>query len=56
MLQVIDSDAHVIEPPGLWKDYVEPAFRSRAPRPVRDENGRFCYVVDDTYMMHQQIG
>ncbi|MFQ5514292.1 MAG: amidohydrolase family protein [Myxococcota bacterium] len=48
---VIDSDAHVIEPPGLWKDYLKARFRVRAPRPIVDERGGFCYDVDGTRIM-----
>jgi hypothetical protein len=45
--RVVDADGHVIEPPQLWGQYLEPRFRRRAPRPQRDENGKFGYVVDD---------
>ncbi len=31
--QIIDADAHVIEPPDLWLKYLEPAFRDFAPTP-----------------------
>jgi predicted TIM-barrel fold metal-dependent hydrolase len=48
---VVDADGHVIEPPQLWGQYLEPRFRRRAPRPQRDENGRFGYVVDDRFIM-----
>ena len=48
---VVDADGHVIEPPQLWAEYLEPRFRRRAPRPQRDENGKFGYVVDDRYLM-----
>lgn len=48
---VIDADGHVIEPPQLWGEYLEPRFRRRAPRPQRDENGKLGYVVDDRYIM-----
>jgi predicted TIM-barrel fold metal-dependent hydrolase len=34
---VIDADAHQIEPSEIWAEYIDPAFRSRAPR---NENGR----------------
>ncbi|MGH7326020.1 MAG: amidohydrolase family protein [Candidatus Rokuibacteriota bacterium] len=27
--RVMDSDLHVIEPPGLWEDYLDPKFRGR---------------------------
>lgn len=30
--RVISADSHVIEPPNLWLDHIEPAFRQRAPR------------------------
>ena len=33
-LRIIDSDAHVIEPHELWTDYLDPALRHLAPRPV----------------------
>jgi predicted TIM-barrel fold metal-dependent hydrolase len=48
---VVDADGHVIEPPGLWAEYLPRRFHARMPRPARDENGRFGYVVDDTFVM-----
>ena len=30
--RVIDSDIHLLEPAGLWDEYLDPAFRDRAPR------------------------
>ena len=35
----IDADGHVLEPPGLWEEYIDPAFRDRALRVILDENG-----------------
>ena len=35
-VRIISSDSHVIEPPTLWTDYIESAFRERVPRVVRD--------------------
>ncbi len=32
MSQVIDCDSHVLEPPNLWKEYLEPKYRDRAIR------------------------
>ncbi len=29
--RIIDADRHVIEPIGMWKEYLEPAFREHAP-------------------------
>jgi len=48
---VIDSDGHVIEPPGMWREYLPARLHARAPRPTTDENGRFGYVVGDTFVM-----
>jgi predicted TIM-barrel fold metal-dependent hydrolase len=48
---VADADGHVIEPVGLWEQYTERKYHSRLPRPILDENGLFCYVVDDTLLM-----
>jgi uncharacterized protein len=39
MNRVIDADGHIGEPPALWEEYVEPAFRQRMPRIVQDEDG-----------------
>lgn len=35
----VDADGHVLEPPDLWETYLEPEFRDRALRIVRDEHG-----------------
>jgi uncharacterized protein len=37
---VIDSDGHILEPLDLWTKYMEPAYRSRAPKVERDETGK----------------
>jgi predicted TIM-barrel fold metal-dependent hydrolase len=29
--RIIDADRHVVEPMGMWREYLEPAFRPRAP-------------------------
>ena len=36
---IIDADAHVYEPPGVWQDRVPAALRSRAPRVTRTSEG-----------------
>jgi len=48
---VVDADGHVIEPPGLWQEYVPKTHRSRAPRPSFDENGLFCYAAGDVLLL-----
>ena len=35
----VDADGHILEPPDLWETYIDPAFRDRALRIVRDERG-----------------
>ncbi len=35
----VDADGHVLEPPDLWENYIDPAHRDRALRIVTDENG-----------------
>ena len=37
---VIDSDGHILEPLTLWKDYLDPAYRDRAPKLVIDTDGK----------------
>jgi predicted TIM-barrel fold metal-dependent hydrolase len=48
---VIDADGHVIEPIGLWREYTPRKYHARLPRPVTDDSGLFCYMVDDVYVM-----
>jgi hypothetical protein len=33
---VVVADGHILEPLNLWQDYMDPAFRDRAPRLIRD--------------------
>jgi len=54
-LPVIDADGHVTEPTTVWTDYLEPAFRSRAPRVVFDERGRPCGLIDDRVVMRHAM-
>ena len=35
----VDADGHILEPPDLWETYLEPAYRDRALRIVRDDGG-----------------
>jgi predicted TIM-barrel fold metal-dependent hydrolase len=46
-LPVIDADGHVTEPLGMWMEYVEPAYRGRAPRVTVDDRGRPALLLDD---------
>jgi len=35
----VDADGHILEPPDLWETYLEPQYRDRALRIVRDDKG-----------------
>src|ERR1700736_4779398 len=35
----VDADGHILEPPDLWETYLEPEYRDRALRIVRDGDG-----------------
>ena len=35
----VDADGHILEPPTLWEDYIDPKFRDRALRIVMDDDG-----------------
>jgi predicted TIM-barrel fold metal-dependent hydrolase len=39
MTKIIDADGHVVEPRTFWQDYVEPKYRERLPRIIKDANG-----------------
>jgi predicted TIM-barrel fold metal-dependent hydrolase len=43
--RVISADSHVREPGDLWQNYLEPAFRERAPHLVSKEEGDY-WVCD----------
>ena len=35
----VDADGHILEPPDLWERNLEPKYRDRALRVVKDEDG-----------------
>jgi predicted TIM-barrel fold metal-dependent hydrolase len=35
----VDADGHILEPPDLWENYLEPKYRDRALRIVLDDDG-----------------
>lgn len=41
----VSSDSHIIEPPDLWLERIDRAFRDRAPHVVREEKGDW-WVID----------
>ena len=47
MNKLISSDSHIFEPPDLWEKWIEPKFRDRAPRVVREEKTDQWYADGD---------
>jgi predicted TIM-barrel fold metal-dependent hydrolase len=45
--RVLDADGHVMEPDSIWVDYIDPAFRDRAPRRVTDTGRAWAQMVVD---------
>lgn len=43
---LISADSHVLEPPDLWLDYIEPAYRDTAPRIVSEDAEDKWYIGD----------
>jgi uncharacterized protein len=43
---VVDSDGHVLEPSDTWVKYIDPAYRDRAIRIARDEQGYEVLLID----------
>ena len=39
-LIILSIDDHAIEPPGLFENHLPEKYKGRAPRLVRDENGK----------------
>ena len=42
----VDGDGHVLEPPDLWQQYLEPGFRDRAPTIRTDDAGLEYLEID----------
>ena len=53
---VIDADGHILEPLDLWDKYIDPKFRDRAPRIVKDENGKERLVIEEQVGRRRQRG
>ena len=39
MARIIDADGHVLEPPSVWQEYTEPAYRDGVIQIFRDHDG-----------------
>src|SRR5499427_1833026 len=53
---VIDADGHILEPLDLWEKYIDPAFRDRAPRIVKGDNGKERLVIEEQVVGDGQRG
>src|SRR5438270_11084030 len=53
---VVDADGHILEPLDLWDQYMDPAFRDRAPRLIKAENGKERLVMDEHVVGTSQRG
>ena len=42
----VDADGHILEPSDLWERYLEPKYRDRALRVVKDEHGLDELIID----------
>jgi uncharacterized protein len=51
--RVIDADSHVLEPPDMWRQYLEREFRDKAPYFIKDEQGGEHLVTDG--VVHDRI-
>ena len=50
---VIDADGHVLEPFTLWNDYMDPKYRERAPKLVKDKNGKERLLLEEKILGSQ---
>jgi predicted TIM-barrel fold metal-dependent hydrolase len=44
---VVDADGHILEPPDLWLNYIDPQYRDRAIRIDHDEKGWEVLLFDN---------
>jgi len=52
---VFDADSHVLEPPDLWENYLEPEFRHRAIRVVRNSEGVEQLIADGEVLLRDSL-
>ena len=39
MTTIIDADGHLLEPPSVWQEYTEPAYRTQVIQIAKDAEG-----------------
>ncbi len=50
-LSLVSADSHVVEPADLWTERTSPAFRERAPRVLRDDDGQDVFVCEGVQLL-----
>src|SRR5260370_42545303 len=53
---VVDADGHVLEPLDLWDHYMDPKYRDRAPRLIKDTDGKERRVIEEQVLGSAQAG
>src|SRR5258707_6610185 len=53
---VVDADGHVLEPLDLWDQYMDPKYRDRAPRLIKDTDGKERLVIEEQVLGSAQAG
>ena len=52
---VVDMDSHVLEPPDLWEEYIEPRYRDRSIHVRKNENGIEELIVDNKPLLQGRL-
>ena len=52
---VFDADAHILEPPDLWENYLESAYRDRTIKITPDARGIDQLIVDNEVIMPNRL-
>ena len=52
---VVDMDSHVMEPPDLWQNYLEPQYRDRAIRIELDVDGVETIMIDNDILLKGRL-
>ena len=42
--RVIDADGHILEPPNLWEQYIEPKYREACPKLMTYEDSEIFRI------------
>ena len=52
---VVDMDSHVLEPPDLWDEYIEPRYRDRSIQVRKNANGIEELIVDNKSLLQGRL-